>query len=144
MAGGVGNDIYVVDSASDVVTENTDEGFDTIQSLVTRTISANVEKLMLTGSSAIDATGSANDDCLLGNGGDNTITGAAGNDLLNGGSSGGTDTLYGDAGNDVLEGMDGSDTLSDSGGNNLFNGGAGRYWQMWCMGVDQAATLPFG
>jgi Ca2+-binding RTX toxin-like protein len=54
------------------------------------------------------------------------LWGNAGNDLLNGGTGTGADTLLGDAGTDVLEGMDGNDMLSDSGGNNLFNGGAGN------------------
>jgi Ca2+-binding RTX toxin-like protein len=42
MIGGLGNDIYVVDSFSDVVTENASQGTDLIQSSVTYTASANV------------------------------------------------------------------------------------------------------
>ncbi|MDO8629984.1 MAG: putative Ig domain-containing protein, partial [Phycisphaerales bacterium] len=123
MAGGIGDDIYTVDNASDAVTENAGEGYDTINSSVTRTISANVEKLVLTGASAIHGTGSTGDDYIVGNSANNTLTGGAGNDLLNGGA--GADTLKGDAGNDVLEGMNGNDTLADTGGKNLFRGGVG-------------------
>jgi Ca2+-binding RTX toxin-like protein len=126
LVGGTGDDTYIVDNASDVVTENAGEGFDTINSSVTKTISANVEKLVLTGASAINATGSAADDYLVGNTGNNTLTGGVGNDLLNGGSGTGVDTINGDAGYDVLEGMDGNDILADTAGNNLFNGGAGN------------------
>ncbi|MBI2319227.1 MAG: putative Ig domain-containing protein, partial [Betaproteobacteria bacterium] len=123
LIGGIGDDVYTVDNASDAVTENAGEGFDTINSSVTRTISANVEKLVLTGASAIHGTGSTDDDYIVGNAANNTLTGDAGNDLLNGGA--GNDTLKGDAGNDVLEGMNGNDALADTGGNSLFNGGAG-------------------
>jgi hypothetical protein len=92
---------------------------------VTRTISTNVEKLVLTGTTAINGTGSKGNDYIVGNTANNALTGGAGNDLLNGGTGTGADSLKGDAGNDVLEGMDGNDTLTDTGGNNLFNGGAG-------------------
>ena len=126
MAGGTGDDTYTVDNAADTINENAAEGFDIINSSVTKTISANVEKLVLTGSSAINATGGTVDDWLLGNTGNNTLTGGAGNDLLNGGGGTGVDSLIGDAGYDVLEGMDGNDTLSDTAGNNLLNGGAGN------------------
>lgn len=124
LIGGAGDDMYVVDNAADKVIENAGEGFDTIQSSVTRTISDNVERLILTGSSALNATGNGGDNVLIGNAGVNILTGGMGNDLLNGGA--GNDTLIGDAGNDVLEGMEGNDSLSDNGGNNLFNGGAGN------------------
>jgi len=127
LIGGGGDDTYVVDNAGDVVVEGAGEaeGFDTINASITRTISDNVEKIVLTGTSAINATGGAADDWLIGNMGNNTLTGGAGNDLLNGGGGTGADTLLGDAGHDVLEGMDGNDVLSDAAGNNLFNGGAG-------------------
>ncbi|RFC39108.1 MAG: Ca2+-binding protein, RTX toxin-related [Candidatus Nitrotoga sp. LAW] len=123
MLGGVGNDTYIVDSSRDVVSENANEGLDTVQADISYTLAANVENLTLTGTGAINATGNTVDNVLLGNSAINTLTGGAGNDLLNGGA--GNDTLKGDAGNDVLEGVDGNDTLSDSAGNNLFNGGAG-------------------
>ena len=49
MVGGAGNDTYVVDATGDVVTEQADEGTDTIQSSVSYTLGANVENLTLTG-----------------------------------------------------------------------------------------------
>lgn len=123
MQGGVGNDTYIVDSSRDVVSENANEGLDTVQAGISYTLAANIENLTLTGTDAINGTGNTVDNVLLGNSAINTLTGGAGNDLLNGGA--GNDTLKGDVGNDVLEGADGNDTLSDSAGNNLFNGGAG-------------------
>ncbi|MFM6309613.1 MAG: lectin-like protein, partial [Dolichospermum sp.] len=48
--GGTGNDIYIVDSTTDTITENANAGIDTIQSSVSYTIvAANVENLTLTG-----------------------------------------------------------------------------------------------
>lgn len=54
----------------------------------------------LTGSSAINGTGNALDNVLIGNSGSNTLTGDVGNDSLDPGS-GGTDVLRGGAGNDT-------------------------------------------
>ncbi|MCE2672784.1 MAG: VWD domain-containing protein [Microcystis sp. 53598_E5] len=93
LIGGLGNDIYIVDSITDIITENASAGTDTIQSSVTYTIAAlaNVENLTLTGAAAINGTGNA---------GNNVITGNSGNNILNGGA--GLDTLTGGAGNDVF------------------------------------------
>jgi Ca2+-binding RTX toxin-like protein len=80
MAGGAGNDTYVVNLATDVVTELANEGIDTVQSAVTLTLGSNLENLTLTGTAAINATGNALDNVLTGNSGKNTLTGGAGND----------------------------------------------------------------
>ena len=90
LLGGLGNDTYLVDTAGDVVTENVNEGTDTVQSAVTYTLSANVENLTLTGTGAINATG---------NSANNLLTGNSGANLLDGG--GGTDTLRGGVGDDT-------------------------------------------
>lgn len=79
LTGGAGNDTYVV-GAGDTVFENAGEGTDTIQSAVIYTLSANVENLTLTGSSAINGTGNALDNVLTGNAAANVLTGGAGND----------------------------------------------------------------
>lgn len=80
MSGGAGNDLYVVDAAGDVVVENVAEGSDTVQASVSYTLSANVENLNLSGSSAINGTGNALNNVLAGNSGANTLSGGAGND----------------------------------------------------------------
>ena len=59
MFGGAGHDTYVVDNAGDLVTENAGEGFDTVRVSFSYTIPLNVERLELTGTAAINATGSA-------------------------------------------------------------------------------------
>ena len=99
MIGGAGNDTYVVDNVGDIVTELLNEGTDLVQSSVTYTLSANVENLTLTGTTAINGTGNELDNILTGNSGVNTLIGGAGNDTLNGGA--GADKLIGGLGNDT-------------------------------------------
>jgi Ca2+-binding RTX toxin-like protein len=99
MIGGAGNDIYVVDSASDIVTEAASAGTDTVQSSATYTLSANVENLTLTGTSEIDAIGNALANILKGNTGDNVLVGGGGGDTLDGGE--GEDVMMGGTGNDT-------------------------------------------
>ena len=114
MLGGTDNDTYVVNSTGDVVTENTDEGSDLVQSSVTYTLGNNVENLTLTGTTAINGTGNALNNILTGNSANNTLTGGAGNDTLNG--SAGNDTMVGGTGNDtyVLGRGYGSDSINEN------------------------------
>ncbi|CAN7623273.1 M10 family metallopeptidase C-terminal domain-containing protein [Bosea sp. LjRoot9] len=104
LIGGVGNDIYLVDNASDVVTEAAAEGMDEIRtSLGAYTLSANVENLTYTGSGSFAGTG---------NGSANVITGGSGDDTLDGGA--GADTLIGGAGNDIYIVDDASDIVTEA------------------------------
>jgi len=125
MIGGLGNDTYVVDNAGDVVKETStlSTEIDTVLSSVTYILSANVESLTLTGTSAINGTGNSLNNVLIGNSGNNVLTGGTGSDLLNGNL--GNDILKGNAGNDILQGGADNDTLSDSAGTNLLDGGSG-------------------
>lgn len=93
MTGGVGDDTYVVDNIGDTVIENYNEGLDTIESSVSYNLGANLENLTLLGTGAINGTGNYLDNLLIGNNALNTLTGASGNDWLDG--NGGTDTLIG-------------------------------------------------
>ncbi|MHC2017818.1 calcium-binding protein [Methylobacterium sp. CM6247] len=108
MRGGAGDDVYVVDSTGDQVIEAADEGNDTVRSSVTYSLGANVENVILTGSGAIDATGTGGADGLTGNTGDNRLDGGSGDDTLSGRA--GNDTLVGGAGADTMRGGTGSDT----------------------------------
>jgi Ca2+-binding RTX toxin-like protein len=74
MSGGAGNDTYVVDAAGDRVTEAAGQGTDTVQSSISYALGSNVENLQLTGSASINATGNTLN---------NTLTGNAGNNVLN-------------------------------------------------------------
>jgi Ca2+-binding RTX toxin-like protein len=81
MAGGAGDDLYMVDETGDVVVEQAGEGtLDTVSSSVTYTLSASVEHLILTGTTAINGIGNALDNVLTGNSAANVLTGRAGND----------------------------------------------------------------
>jgi len=97
-----------------VVTENLNEGTDTVESKVTLTLGGNVENLTLTGTKAITGTGNTLDNVLIGNSAANTLTGGDGNDTLEG--RGGADKLIGGAGNDiyVLGRGDGADTVTEN------------------------------
>ncbi|GAA0745885.1 hypothetical protein GCM10009107_12770 [Ideonella azotifigens] len=110
MLGGAGDDVYVVDSTSDVVTENLNEGLDTIQTTVTLlgNLVSNVENLVLLGSSLLSATGNELDNQLVGNSANNTLSGGAGNDTLDGGA--GADNMSGGDGNDTYV-VDSADDL---------------------------------
>ena len=114
MSGGTGDDIYVVDSASDTITENFSEGTDTIQASVSYTASSNVENLTLTGSGDINATGNSLDNTLTGNSGDNILDGDSGDDSMSGGT--GDDIYVVDSASDTVteNSSEGTDTIQSS------------------------------
>jgi Ca2+-binding RTX toxin-like protein len=100
MIGGSGDDTYIVDSLSDVVTEFSGGGVDTIKTSLSYTLGENyVNNLILTGSGNINGTGNSYDNVITGNGANNTLKGNAGKDTLNGGN--GIDTLIGGKGDDT-------------------------------------------
>ncbi len=104
LAGRAGDDAYYVD-ANDVVVEWAGEGNDIVYGSVSWTLGANLERLYLTGSAAVDGTGNDLANRLYGqaNSAINTLTGGAGNDIYYVGSNDvivelpgqGTDTAYG-------------------------------------------------
>ncbi len=92
LAGGLGNDVYVV-SSGDIVNESLNGGTDRIQSAISYSLTdtdgagsngGNVENLTLTGSAAINGTGNNLNNTLTGNGAVNSLTGNAGADILSG------------------------------------------------------------
>jgi pimeloyl-ACP methyl ester carboxylesterase len=107
LIGGKGNDIYLVDANNDVITELKSQGVDTVQSTTSWTLGANLENLRLTGTNAINGTGNAQANTLVGNDGVNLLSGGTGVDNLIGGA--GNDTLVGGSGKDSLTGGLGAD-----------------------------------
>ncbi len=67
LQGDEGNDTYNIDDANDVVIENAGEGFDTVRSSISTTLTANVERLLLIGGPAINGTGNDLDNVITGN-----------------------------------------------------------------------------
>ncbi len=104
--GGKGDDTYIVDNTADQITEEANEGTDSVESSATYTLSANVENLKLTGSSAISGTGNTRNNILDGasNSAANVLTGGDGND-----------TYVLSAGDTAIEGADaGTDRIQTS------------------------------
>jgi Ca2+-binding RTX toxin-like protein len=99
LSGGLGNDTYIIDNLNDTVTENPNEGTDTVQSSMSYVLGSNIENLTLTGANAINGTGNSLNNTITGNSAANILIGGAGNDTLNG--NGGADTLMGGLGNDT-------------------------------------------
>jgi Ca2+-binding RTX toxin-like protein len=101
MKGSGGDDTYVVDNIGDKVGENVaGEGVDTVRSSVTFVLGQFVENLVLTGTGAINGTGSAFGNSISGNDAANVLNGGEGADLLAGGK--GDDTYVVDSLADVV------------------------------------------
>jgi Ca2+-binding RTX toxin-like protein len=127
MIGGIGNDTYVLDSTSDYVTENSNEGIDTVKVSFNATLGGyvsgistskyfyNIENLTLsTGTIATNAVGSNENNVLIGNENNNQLFGLFGNDTLNGGA--GADTMNGGEGNDTYYVDNAADVVIDTSG----------------------------
>jgi serralysin len=118
LAGGAGNDTYVVNAKGDVVIEQAGGGTDLVKAAISYSLvdtdgagadGGNVERLQLTGSTAINGTGNALANVLSGNSSANVLSGGSGADTLLGGA--GNDTLIGGSGQDQLTGGTGQDTF---------------------------------
>ena len=140
MAGGLGNDFYVIDGSvlanADIALEYNGraEGVDTVAiytaGLFGYTLADNVENLLI-GASATAGT-------YNGNAGDNTLDASAhgGNLTLNGGA--GIDSLIGGGGNDALDGGTGADIMTGGSGNDTYwiDSGADKIIELAGGGTD--------
>lgn len=100
LAGGVGDDTYVLDGSGDVILENVDEGVDVVHANVSYALTDNVENLVLTGGDAINGTGSMLANVIYGNTSVNVLDGGVGADTMLGGA--GDDTYIVDDVGDVI------------------------------------------
>jgi Ca2+-binding RTX toxin-like protein len=122
LEGGTEDDEYTVDRF-DTVIEQAGEGTDTVITMDTRTIDANVEAMFLGDFSNINGFGDARANRIGGGLGDNIIYGYAGADNLSG--SWGVDRLYGGDDVDILDGGLGNDFLDGGAGRDQMTGGTG-------------------
>ncbi|MEM8570141.1 MAG: calcium-binding protein [Pseudomonadota bacterium] len=123
MMGGRGDDSYIVDNASDLVTEATGQGEDSVKSYLTYTLPENVENLELSGKLAGSGFGNSRPNEIIGSGQGNYLSGEGGKDTLFGEK--GDDTLEGGKGGDALLGGEGDDTLDGGKGGDSLRGGEG-------------------
>jgi Ca2+-binding RTX toxin-like protein len=91
MIGGAGDDTYVVDVSTDIVTELAiDLGVDLVKAAASYTLNtgnaAGVENLTLTGAATINGTGNALNNTIIGNVAANVLNGGLGADTLTGGA----------------------------------------------------------
>lgn len=105
LVGGSGDDIYYVDTRFDEVVELSGEGYDTVYAAGSYTLSANVEKLILSEGGDWTAGGNSLDNWIVGNSGNNILSGGLGKDTLEGG-----------LGDDIYVLSDNLDTIIDTGG----------------------------
>lgn len=112
MSGGAGDDTYVVDDAGDIVTEDADNGNDTVRSaLAAYTLAANVENLVLA-AGAVAGTGNELANRLAGNAADNVLDGGDGIDtVVLDGALTDYDFVYSGANTTVSSVAGGTDTL---------------------------------
>jgi len=122
MYGRLGDDHYWVDSAGDLVFENSGEGTDTVTASVGHYLYANVENLVLApGAGDIFGVGNELANVISGNEGANLLIAGAGDDTVHGGA--GVDSLFGQDGADHLFGDAGVDYLVGGNGDDVLDGG---------------------
>ena len=129
MAGGAGNDSYIVDNAGDVVVEVAGDTADLVRTSVSYVLSAAAAiEVLRTASAArttpVILTGNGFGQSLFGNAGHNGLNGGGGNDRLDG--AGGNDKVSGGIGNDALNGGLGNDRLDGGVGVDAMRGGGGN------------------
>jgi Ca2+-binding RTX toxin-like protein len=100
MLGGLGNDVYIVDDAGDVVFENSAEGTDAVFASAHFRLADNVETLVLQGSGNLQGYGNSQANTLYGNIGNNLVNGEGGADVMRGGL--GNDVYFVDDAGDLV------------------------------------------
>lgn len=103
LVGDAGDDTYVIRNGSEIVIEQADEGYDTVEAYSDWTLGEHVERLILAeGGNAYSASAGAGSQTLIGNSGMNYINGGYGADVMQG--RGGDDTyVVDDTDDQVIE-----------------------------------------
>ena len=145
MVGGVGDDTYWVSSAAQTVSEQPNQGSDTLVTSVAFILPTNIETLVLWQSGTI-AFGNADNNVIFGNALlASRLDGDAGNDIIVGGN--GADTIIGNSGDDVLGGYGGADLFQFEQvdfGNDIvtgFSGAATVTRSIFAAGVSTALPM---
>ncbi len=118
LSGGGGGDTYIVDNAGDTVAEAANEGDDTVRASVSFTLGADIENLILTGSANIAGAGNGLANVLIGNTGNNILTGAGGDDQIDGGEGHDTALFSGQSSDyQIIVNLDGTVNVNGADGN---------------------------
>ena len=102
LIGGTGNDTYLVDNDNVTITENANEGTDTVISLIDYTLGDNIENLQLSGTENLSGSGNTLNNTIEGNDADNILNGKTGNDTLIGGKGSDTYIFNSGDGQDII------------------------------------------
>ncbi len=121
LAGGAGDDTYIVSARSNRITELADEGIDSVHAPVSWSLGTNLENLTLTGSGKFSGRGNRQDNILTGNDAANMLDGGAG-----------ADSLIGGAGNDIYIVDNLSDVIQEQ--SNAAETDSVRAWRDWTLG----------
>lgn len=100
LAGGPGDDTFIISTTNLTIQEAAGGGTDTVESSVSYRLGANLENLVLTGIGKINGFGNGLANDITGNGAANLIDGGAGADTMRGGA--GNDTYVVDNRGDVV------------------------------------------
>ncbi|ESQ73772.1 calcium-binding protein [Asticcacaulis sp. AC402] len=143
LSGGLGDDIYYIQTVGDRVLENHGEGFDTVVSSITYSLFGRaIEILILSGSANLNATGNSLDNQITGNTGNNILEAGAGRDKFKGDL--GADTFLFLTGSGVDFIRDFSASQNDSINVNAYTGGVANAGIVTQNGANVLITLGGG
>ena len=115
LVGGAGDDTYMRD-ALDTIVEAASGGFDTVMTGDDIILGDHIEKVVVRGGRAVQVTGNAGDNILIGNGTRNVLAGGGGQDEMTGGGGADSFVFAAGQGGRILDFQDDIDVLRIEGG----------------------------